>query len=109
MWRRFWATMTWCGDFSMHTALGVSIHGFVEQSEWTPNEYTIQIAAALIRAGARVEAVKMTLAAAVCLGAPGTSRALRRRPAQETYRWRTALHDAVCSGSPDTVKPLVEA
>ena len=52
MWRRFWATMTWCGDFSMHAALGVSIHGFVEQSEWTPNEYTIQIAAALIRAGA---------------------------------------------------------
>jgi len=90
MWRRFWGTMIWCGDFSMHTALGVSIHGFVERSEWTPNEYTIQIAAALIRAGARVEAVKMTLAAAVCLGRAGDVARLapeaRARDLQMAYR-----------------------
>jgi hypothetical protein len=57
------------------SALGVSIRGFVEQSEWTPNDYMIQIADALIRAGAKLEAVKMTLAAAVCLGRTGRRRA----------------------------------
>ena len=63
-------------------AAGRGDPGLEEQSEWTPNEYTIEIAAALIDAGARVELVKMTLAAAVCLGraddvarlAPGAER-----------------------------------
>ena len=39
-----------------------------QQSEWTPNEYTLPIAEALIRAGASVEDAGLTLTAAVCLG-----------------------------------------
>jgi hypothetical protein len=39
-----------------------------QQSEWTPNEYTLPIAEALIKAGANVEDARLTLTAAVCLG-----------------------------------------
>jgi peptide-methionine (S)-S-oxide reductase len=39
-----------------------------QQSEWTPNEHTLPIAEALIKAGASVEAAGLTLTAAVCLG-----------------------------------------
>jgi ankyrin repeat protein len=39
-----------------------------QQSEWTPNEYTLPIAEALIKAGASVEDAGLTLTAAVCLG-----------------------------------------
>jgi ankyrin repeat protein len=39
-----------------------------QQSEWTPNEYTLPIAERLVRAGASVEDAGLTLTAAVCLG-----------------------------------------
>jgi ankyrin repeat protein len=39
-----------------------------QQSEWTPNEFTLRIAEALIKAGASVPDAGLTLAAAVCLG-----------------------------------------
>ncbi|MBZ5621659.1 MAG: ankyrin repeat domain-containing protein [Acidobacteriia bacterium] len=49
------------------TPLAVVLQALVEQSEWTPNEKSIEIAIALLNAGARIESVKLTLAAAVCL------------------------------------------
>jgi len=49
------------------TPLAVALRALVEQSEWTPNEYSIEIAQALLKAGARLESVKLTLAAALCL------------------------------------------
>jgi ankyrin repeat protein len=50
------------------TPLRVAFLCLEQQSEWTPNEYTLPIAEALIRAGARVEDAGLTLTAAVCLG-----------------------------------------
>lgn len=50
------------------TPLAVAFICLEQQSEWTPNESTLPIAEALIRAGASVEAAGLTLTAAVCLG-----------------------------------------
>ncbi len=125
------------------TPLAVAVRGFVEQSEWNPNESTIEIARALINAGARVEPLKMTLAAAVCLGrAADVARLTKEAGAADRqmalaaaafnglanlipalialgadpnalnaglHPHATALHNAVCSGSLDTVQALVDA
>ena len=50
------------------TPLRVAFLCLEQQSEWTPNEYTLPIAEALIEAGASVEDAGLTLTAAVCLG-----------------------------------------
>jgi len=50
------------------TPLRVSFLCLEQQSEWTPNEFTLPIAEALISAGANVESAGLTLTAAVCLG-----------------------------------------
>jgi ankyrin repeat protein len=50
------------------TPLRVAFVCLEQQSEWTPNEYTLPIAEALIEAGASVEDAGLTLTAAVCLG-----------------------------------------
>ena len=50
------------------TPLGVAFRCLEQQSEWTPNEYTLPIAEMLIKAGASVEDAGLTLTAAVCLG-----------------------------------------
>jgi ankyrin repeat protein len=50
------------------TPLRVAFLCLEQQSEWTPNEYTLPIAEALIKAGASVENAGLTLTAAVCLG-----------------------------------------
>jgi ankyrin repeat protein len=50
------------------TPLGVAFLCLEQQSEWTPNEYTLPIAEALIKAGANVKDAGLTLNAAVCLG-----------------------------------------
>ncbi len=50
------------------TPLGVAFQCLEQQSEWTPNEYTLPIAEALIQAGASVDGAGLTLTAAVCLG-----------------------------------------
>jgi len=49
------------------TPLRIAFLGLEQQSEWTPNEFTLPIAEALIAAGASVEAAGVTLPAAVCL------------------------------------------
>ncbi len=125
------------------TPLAVALHALVEQSEWTPNEYSIEIAATLLDAGARIESVKLTLAAAVCLErTDDVVRLLPEASAEDrhialeaaafngkvkaismlighdvdanAYNTRvqyhaTPLHNAVCSGSLEAVKTLVEA
>jgi uncharacterized protein len=50
------------------TPLRVAFICLEQQSEWTPNEYTLPIAEALIKAGASVEDAGLTLTSAVCLG-----------------------------------------
>lgn len=50
------------------TPLGAALQALVEQSEWTPNENSIEIADALLKAGAKTEPEGLTLAAALCLG-----------------------------------------
>jgi ankyrin repeat protein len=50
------------------TPLRVAFLCLEQQSEWTPNEDTLPIAEALIKAGASVEDAGLTLTAAVCLG-----------------------------------------
>ena len=50
------------------TPLRVAFLCLEQQSEWTPNEHTLPIAEALIKAGASVEDAGLTLTAAVCLG-----------------------------------------
>ena len=50
------------------TPLRVAFVCLEQQSEWTPNEYTLPIAEALIKAGASVEDAGLSLTAAVCLG-----------------------------------------
>jgi ankyrin repeat protein len=50
------------------TPLAVAFRCLEQQSEWTPNEYTLPIAEALIEAGALIEDAGLTLTAAVCLG-----------------------------------------
>ncbi len=121
----------------------MAIRCIEEQSEWTPNDYTVEIAAALIEAGASLEKVKMTLAAAVCLGraddvarlaVDATFEDRQKALAAVAYNGKveaiplliglgadpnapniglhphaTALHNAVCSGSLETVKALVAA
>jgi Ankyrin repeat len=50
------------------TPLGVAFLCLEQQWEWTPNEYTLPIAEALIKAGASIQAAGLTLTAAVSLG-----------------------------------------
>jgi ankyrin repeat protein len=124
------------------TPLAVALRAFVEQSEWTPNEHSIEIAKALIDAGAHLESTNLTLAAAVCLErADDVARLAREATAEErqialaaaafhgkaqalallielgvdlnacntgSNPYATALHNAVCSGSLEAVKVLVE-
>lgn len=123
------------------TPLAVAFRCLEEQSEWTPNDFTVDIAAALIDAGASLELAKMTLAAAACLGrAADVARLSQHATAKDrqvalaaaAFNGKTevipvlvrlgadpnapnaglhphamALHNAVCSGSLDTVKTLV--
>jgi peptide-methionine (S)-S-oxide reductase len=121
----------------------VSVRALVEQSEWTPNEYSIEIARALLNAGARIESSQLTLAVAFCLGRMDDAARLAREASAEerhvaleaaamngvtqalgtlidlgvdvsAYNTQvqyhaTPLHNAVCSGSLEAVRMLVEA
>ncbi len=57
------------------TPLAVALQSLVDQSEWTPNEYTLPIAAALLKAGAQIEGAKLTLGGRALPGARGRYRA----------------------------------
>jgi ankyrin repeat protein len=130
-------------DSRGRTPLAVALLCLEQQSEWTPNDYTLGIARQLIDAGASLDEVQMTLAGAVCLGRTddvqriavnATARdrqvalaaaayngladtipmliglgADPNAPNEGLHPHAMALHNAVCSGSLDTVKRLVEA
>jgi ankyrin repeat protein len=69
------------------TPLGVAFLCLEQQSEWTPNEYTLPIAEALIKAGANVEDAGLTLTAAVCLGRnDDVARLARKASAEEKQK-----------------------
>jgi ankyrin repeat protein len=65
------------------TPLRVAFLCLEQQSEWTPNEYTLPIAEALIQAGASVEDAGLTLTAAICLGRGADVARLARDAAPE--------------------------
>lgn len=118
------------------TPLDVAFLSLEQQSEWTPNEYSLPIAEALLAAGASAE---LTLTAAVCLGRPVAGLATpagttQKALAAAAYNGRLdamrtalalgadpnaanlglhpdamALHNAVCSGSLAAVQLLVDA
>lgn len=83
------------------TPLRVAFLCLEQQSEWTPNEYTLPIAEALIKAGASVEAAGLTLTAAVCLGrGDDIARLAKKADAEEKQK---ALAAAAYNGSVDAI------
>ena len=87
------------------TPLAAALRGLVEQSEWTPNEYTIQIAQTLLHAGARFDPEKMTLAEALCLGRMDDAvRIAQHAGAQDR---QLALEAAAVNGKPEAVAMLL--
>ncbi len=87
------------------TPLAVALRALVEQSEWTPNEYSIEIATALLRAGARIESVRLTLAVAVCLErAEDVARLLPESNAEDRH---IALEAAAFNGKVKAIGMLI--
>ena len=88
------------------TPLAVALGALVEQSEWTPNDYSTEIAHALLKAGARIESVKLTLAAALCLGRmDDAARLVREANAEER---RIALEAAAMNGKTQALAMLID-
>jgi ankyrin repeat protein len=88
------------------TPLAMALQGLIEQSEWTPNEYSIEIATALLNAGARLETVKLTLAAAVCLERPAdVERLLAEASAKDRH---IALEAAAFHGKTRAIRMLID-
>jgi ankyrin repeat protein len=92
--------------FSDATPLGVAFRALIEQSEWTPNEYSVEIAALLIGAGARIEPAKPTLAAALCLGLTNDAARLAREASADDLR--KALGAAAFYGKTAAIARLIE-
>jgi ankyrin repeat protein len=83
------------------TPLRVAFLCLEQQSEWTPNEYTLPIAEALIRAGGSVEDAGLTLTAAVCLGrSEDIARMAKQAGVQEKQK---ALAAAAYNGRPGAI------
>jgi peptide-methionine (S)-S-oxide reductase len=87
------------------TPLRVAFLCLEQQSEWTPNEYTLPIAEALIRAGASVEGAGLTLTAAVCLGrGDDIGRLAKEASAEEKQK---ALAAAAYNGRVDAIDAAI--
>jgi ankyrin repeat protein len=87
------------------TPLRVAFLGLEQQSEWTPNEYTLPIAEALIKAGASVEDAGLTLTAAVCLERGNdVARLAREADAQEKQK---ALAAAAYNGRLEAIDAAI--
>jgi ankyrin repeat protein len=87
------------------TPLAVALRSLIEQSEWTPNEYTLPIAHALLNAGARLESADLTLAAAVCLGrADDVARLMDQATAEDRH---VALEAAAFNGLTQAIAMLI--
>jgi ankyrin repeat protein len=88
------------------TPLAVALRALVEQSEWTPNEYSIEIAHTLLNAGARLESVKLTLAAALCLERMDDAMRLAQYASAED--WQLALEAAAINGQVRALAVLID-
>ena len=88
------------------TPLAVALRALVEQSEWTPNEYSIEIARTLLNAGARLESVKLTLAAALCLERMDDAMRLAQDASAED--WQVALEAAAMNGGVPALAVVIE-
>ena len=87
------------------TPLCVAFLCLEQQSEWTPNEYTLPIAEALIKAGASVEDAGLTLTAAVCLGrSDDIARLAKMAGAEEKQK---ALAAAAYNGRLDALETAI--
>jgi ankyrin repeat protein len=89
------------------TPLDVALQSLVDQSEWTPNEYTVAIAVALLAAGARIDAENLTLAAAVCLDR--TEDVARLLPEASAEDRHIALEAAAFNGKVPGIRTLLGA
>jgi ankyrin repeat protein len=87
------------------TPLRVAFLCLEQQSEWTPNEYTLPIAEALIKAGAGVEAAELTLTAAVCLGRSDDIARLAKEASTEEKQ--KALAAAAYNGGLDAIDTAI--
>jgi ankyrin repeat protein len=87
------------------TPLRVAFLCLEQQSEWTPNEYTLPIVEALIKAGASVEDAGLTLPAAVCFGrSKDIARLAREASAEEKQK---ALAAAAYNGRLDAIEAII--
>jgi ankyrin repeat protein len=83
------------------TPLRVAFLCLEQQSEWTPNEFTLPIAEVLIKAGASADNAGLTLPAAVCLGRnDDTARLAREATTDEKQK---ALAAAAYNGKLDAI------
>jgi ankyrin repeat protein len=88
------------------TPLAVTLRALVEPSEWTPNEYSIDIAHALLNAGARIESAQLTLAAAICLGRIDDAARLAQEASPEERH--LALEAAAMNGQVQALATLID-
>ena len=87
------------------TPLRVAFLCLEQQSEWTPNEFTLPIAEALIKAGASVADAGPTLTAVVCLGlSDDIVRLAKEASAQEKQK---ALAAAAYNGRLDAIDTAI--
>jgi ankyrin repeat protein len=88
------------------TPLAVTLRALVEQSEWTPNEHSVGIAQDLLNAGARLDPVELTLAAALCLGlADDVARLAREAGVKDR---QMALAAAAVNGNVQAIARLID-
>jgi hypothetical protein len=88
------------------TPLDAALLALVEQSEWTPNEYSIEIAQALLQAGAQIDPAKLTLAVALCLGR--MEDAARLAPTANAEVRHVALEAAAMNGKVQALGILID-
>jgi len=88
------------------TPLAAALRTLIEQSEWTPNEFSIPIAQALVRAGAHLKPEWMTLAAALCLDrTEDAARLARKSTAADRH---VALEAAAINGKVEAIAALLQ-
>src|SRR5262249_52359632 len=90
---------------SGRTPLDTAFLSLIQQSEFTPNEFTLPIAAALIKAGAQLSPANLTLAAAVCLDL--TEDIDRLANSATAIDLRTALSTAAYNGHLKAIQTLI--
>ena len=88
------------------TPLAIALRALVEQSEWTPNEFTLPIAEALLASGAQLDPEMLTLAAALCLGR--TDDAARLAQDASAAELHVALEATAINGKVDAMAMLIE-